>query len=161
DARTGQPGPVINAEPGSFGPVFSADGSRVATTRIGEVVLHDGRTGKEYVRFACPARPNAMEFTSDGSRLVVGVWLGQGKGAVLEHDVRTGRQLAVIPFPGDFPHITFAPDGARLLIANSSVSPIAGVVRMWDRRTAKEVFTLRLPAHPTKAVFSPDGTRIA
>jgi WD40 repeat protein len=67
------------------------------------------------------------------------------------------RQLATLDGHGEVLAVAFSPDGSRFASAGAG-----GNVKVWDRQSLQEVFTLRgHAAAVTAVVFSSDGRRLA
>jgi WD40 repeat protein/serine/threonine protein kinase len=178
DARSGREERTLRAPLGTaFGVAFSPDGKHLAassgdirsTDKPGEVRVWDVATGREVAAFRGHARfVYRVAFSPDGARVASASSVGRGAGEVKVWDARTGReQLTLRGLENPVVAVAFSPDGARIASADADRNLMAsekraGVVKLWDAATGREVALLRGHDAGINAVaFSPDGARIA
>jgi WD40 repeat protein len=134
------------------GPMFSPDGTRLATTSGDVVRLYDARMGQEALVLKGPRLFGPPVISPDSSRIAV----GGRDGVVRLYDVRTGQEALVLKGPSGLIGPVFSPDGSR--VASWSTDKR---VRLFDTRTGKETIVLEVSEVFGFPVFSPDGSRIA
>jgi WD40 repeat protein/tetratricopeptide (TPR) repeat protein len=159
DAETGAAGRVISTVNRWTRPVFSPDGTRVATTEAdGMVRVYDVRKVHE----AIAAKASFAVFSPDQTRVAVG-YGPQGDEAVLICDARTGEIETIFPRSDGivrFPPPVFSPDGTRIAFSRS-LQFDKGRVQIHDVRTGEELLALHGPQRSDYLAFSPEGQRIA
>jgi WD40 repeat protein/serine/threonine protein kinase len=161
-----------------YNAALSPDGTRVALTRPGRVVVRD-LAGKEPLRVEEPDfYIPSLAFNADGRRLAVAgalrgeqpeqtryrvkVWDLAAREVRLTLDGPTRRGAGG---PGPM-RVAFSPDGTRLAATfwgrGEEGPDSAGEVKVWDAATGNELFVLRGTSHAfTDVAFSPDGRRLA
>lgn len=151
--RVGTRIPVSRIDPASEVIRFSPDGGVVAYALQswgagGGVYLADVKTGRTIHYF--PA--NCVAFTPDGRRVAA----GDGEGGISLWEVSTWRRIRRIPDrdPRAW-FLDFSPGGQMLAAAGGESA------RLLDVSTGLELMRLSVGAICGKAVFSPDGTRLA
>jgi WD40 repeat protein/serine/threonine protein kinase len=134
-----------------YGAELSRDGRWAATVlRDGPAFLWDARTGERVATLELAA--GSLAFSADGQRLLSG---GKDHSARV-WEVPSGRTIAVLQGHGDeVRSVQFSADGQRILTAGFD-----GTARLWTA-DGKALRTMRVGAGTVKAVFSPDGARIA
>ncbi|MBX9627580.1 MAG: WD40 repeat domain-containing protein, partial [Gemmataceae bacterium] len=153
---------------GSWYPVFSPDGRRIASAGWDAVHVLDARTGRLAWRAPLPADRGDGDslalpgFAPDGG--VVVLYTVRGAGRVDRYDP-SGRPVERAALPAlDAPHVwALSGDGSRV-VAASALDPAKAVIRVYDARTGKPLGT----HHPAgvkgpfgAVVLSPDGRRVA
>jgi WD40 repeat protein len=140
---------------------FAPDGTKLAvgTWKFGKrpaiVTLWEWPTRRRLAELgAYPGSVNALAFSPDGGRLVV----GDASGQMRLWNVGTGREVArwqahEPPIMG----LALSPDDR--LIATSSYADRD--IRLWDASSGGPRGTLRVPAGVAAVAFSPDGTLLA
>jgi WD40 repeat protein len=160
-------GEPIPAPPGRPGPMPPAQPPQVK--------VFDSQTGKETLvlkEFGGPV--SAMVFAPDGRSLLT------RSGELKVWDVTTGK--ALLKYPDGSAVVAFTPHGSRLAIAPPAAvavegpspppadgaptprpaAPAAGVLKLWDVSTGKEVLTFTGQTGRVECLaFSPDGTQLA
>jgi WD40 repeat protein/transcriptional regulator with XRE-family HTH domain len=138
---------------------FSADGKRLASkSPDGTVSLWDATSGQEL--WVAPASPIGMVIPSpDGNRVAIAFDTGNAPGVAQIWD--TGSNQLLLSLSGHKAGVwglAYSPDGKHIATGDN-----AGVVKVWDAETGKELFTLEhSPGSKIRAlVFSRDGKYLA
>ena len=144
---------TLREESGILTASWSPDGSRIVTAdETGTVRLWNVTTASAAMTLMRLQRPiNALEFSPDGTRLVIGLGGTRDRDAYLV-DLATGsrRQLE---HAARVSSARFSPDGQRLVTGTFD-----GVVRLWDVVTGRaETVVLRDGTGAVQVEFSPDG----
>jgi WD40 repeat protein/serine/threonine protein kinase len=155
DAQTGK---ELFAVEGS-GPIFSADGKRLATVPGWggplSVKVWDAQTGQEIRSFNVRSEVGRSAFSPDGKRLAIASRLVIANGEVTVWDVETGRELILKEYTSRMLAVAFSPDGKRLVTASSKS------IKVWDAQTGQELLTFRAHNEVYRSVaFTPDGHRL-
>jgi WD40 repeat protein len=150
---------------------FSADG-HLLLAGDNYLRIWNPKSGKEDARITFTfGKPSSFNFviSPDGKTAAVMPYLVK---EIRLFDVASGKLISHIPQPCDVRYVVFAPDG-KTLISSS------GGVRLWDVKTGKELWRLRLqfpekaplPVHDKlgshywendhRLAFSPDGKTLA
>ncbi len=143
-------GTVIVEVPGTL-PVFSGDGTRIATVDSGRALVWDVVTGSQVAEFDVGATGRPFSTVSqDGTQVLF---------AGVEHtfvtDPRTFAQVAEIPAGAGY-GAAISNDGTRVAAANFATASV------WDVVTGTELLRLEGGAGELLTVaFSPDGTLLA
>lgn len=138
---------------------FSADGSRVLTTRGAPqpmAQLWNAQTGELERDFAWPTGwPLCAALSKDGEHLVTGAQDGR----VRLWDVATGQVLQNLPGPAAWvTAVAISPDQTRLAAGGSTARP---QVNLWELPTGRLLHTFELEAGSVKALaFSGDGREL-
>lgn len=152
---------------------FSPDGSQVATSTRSDIRIWDAATGKE-LKFLNSHGGQPVAFSRDLQRVA----LAPSPLSVTLHDaVQNKETLTIDPkfnFGINFPFrpavmaLAFSPDGGQFATAGGEAIPgrtsglPAGVVKIWDAATGKELQRLgELPHRSDAVVFSDDGRFLA
>jgi WD40 repeat protein len=100
---------------------------------------------------------NKFEFSPDGKRLVAA-----GGSEVKVWDTDSGKTVLAFPSLGQVAELQFRSDGRHLVGVVKAKNQKAEQIKVWDAVTGKELASHPLPAGTDgKAVFSPDGRRLA
>ncbi len=171
DAATGLPRTVIPVNQSSSttasAVAYGRDSNTVAIVCFnGTVEVWDlGAKKIVFARKLDPTEigPGAATFSPDGKRLaasapgIVRIW-DLPSSIVLPRPNAMSGEIAVpsslrqiIPQTGSVLALGFSPDSARLVVGDTKV------VRVWDARTAREVFTLNVPGNQFRASYSTAG----
>jgi WD40 repeat protein/serine/threonine protein kinase/tetratricopeptide (TPR) repeat protein len=117
-----------------------------------------------------------VAYSPDGTRIVTGAGMQGTASEVRVLDARTGGlllDLKGVAIPGGVntpvTSVAFSPDGTRLvtgggeaLVTGGGKANVSGEAKVWDARTGASLLELKQFTFPVyRAVFSPDGTRIA
>jgi hypothetical protein len=127
---------------------YSPDGTRLASSGGGKVVLWDVKSGAQLSVLACGGLVRGLSFHPAGKRLATAgadarVWeLADGSPVVRSPDTALD--------------VCFSPDGSRLASVHSD-----GKVRVWEEPAGGLIAELEHPDPVSCVAFSPDGTRIA
>jgi WD40 repeat protein/tetratricopeptide (TPR) repeat protein len=150
----------------------SADGKRLASENVGEVVVWEAATGRRLASWPQPGSIYRMGFTPDGARLLV-TWAKNVSRDVSRYaaqvwDIGTARPVSPLiasehiyqdgAGEGD---AVFSPDGRRLALTDRAGG--RAFLRVVDVATGKDRFTLK-PDPPgewyTRLEFTPDGKQL-
>jgi serine/threonine protein kinase/WD40 repeat protein len=143
---------------------FSPDGRELLTcSRDGRVRLFEADTGRLLRSVESPAGASTLaRFDSTGS-LILTSWnsrpdaASRGDGDPRVWDARTGRLLATLcDHTSPVRDACFSPDGETVWTAE-----VAGFVRVWEWRSARERWSVRLPGEAWCLAASPDGLHLA
>jgi WD40 repeat protein len=153
---------------------FSPDGKRLALTRRGkkpgadQVVLWDWAAGREEQSFdAHTSVITGLAFNPDGTRLMVGGYVGQGgfggfgpafggTPTVRVWDLGTSKEILTMKHPGGVLGVAWSPLGNRLASAGGD-----STIRVWDAASGEALHALSGHTVMASAVaFSPDGKRL-
>ncbi len=153
---------------------FSPDGRRVAA-RISpagkrggkwaagaamETKVWEADTGAEVLHVKEGVVSGAMAFSRDGRALATSMRGGE----VAVWDLAAGKvRLRLKGNAGQVGGAAFSPDGRRIATAAQTVSPPAGVVKLWDAETGAELLTMRTAGQSFRSYlleFSADGHRL-
>jgi WD40 repeat protein len=137
----------------------SPDGSRIATVRNFSNVasVWDTRTGKSVFEIEHTGEVSAVDWSSDGTRLVISSFDGSAR--VFD---RSGREIREIREKGfEVLAARFSPDGRFL--ATSAVEPrtARGRATIRDWQSGRIVRTIQQPRPIQAIAFDPKGSRIA
>lgn len=135
---------------------FSPDGTRLATSDEGQVRVWNVADGKGSQTLAInnPTVTGAVRFSPDGKRLLT----GGTDGSLTLWDAATGAQVSTLPVHDQYlTTVAFSPDGTQAL----ATSDDDGAVKVVDLASGRQVFSFNSPPGTTRAVFSPDGKRLA
>jgi WD40 repeat protein len=144
---------------------FSPDGRRLAyPTEAGDVRLLDtSGTGhatalgaadvREMTSGSQPRRASSLAWSPNGGQVAVG-W---GDGEMWVCDALNGAVVQRLPDQGaEVILVQYFPDGQQLLSASTG-----GRVVVWDVGRGEQLTSFRIPEwHHTRAVLSPDGSRL-
>jgi len=134
-------------------------GGEVAVGGYHEVTLWNAATGALVRRIGrLPQRIQALSFTADGKRLLVGGGTPGEYGEVALVDVATGARSKVVDtFPDIVLAATFSPDGRLVSAAGADAS-----VRVYDLASGKRQWTSKVHSDwVTSLSFSADGRFLA
>jgi WD40 repeat protein len=166
DLATGTVRPTGQHTAGRFRVAFSPTSPLLAISGNGQVTLFDLKSRKtrllHFPTAALNAPTNALAFSRDGKRLVVGlVGISSTSVGLLVLDVVSGRTLASARGGAD--DVAFSPDGANVVAAETLFPAGNGRVVLLDSRTLALRRTLaELPGVAASAVaVSRDGSRVA
>jgi WD40 repeat protein len=136
---------------GRFLAVLDSDGVKVLEIATGNAV-------------SSATMPETAVMAFDpASRLLAGVTLSGGTGIHVV-DVMTGKAVcAPLPYKVDIRgQMAFSPDGSQLAASWFDSSTSAGVVKVWEISTGREICSLRGHSQYINCLaYSPDGRRIA
>src|SRR5262249_13839931 len=137
--------------------VFSPDGTRLAAWSSPgpnrALHVHDAATGREVCVVETQAPFSIWNFSPDGTRILAADTNGKAR----VYDSRTGQEVYPLKEPvWTVGGAAFSADGSRILAADRE-----GTVRVYDAGTGQEAYALAGPRSLTRALFSPDGTRLA
>lgn len=135
--------------------VLSPRGDRLATiSENGGIRIWPGDRGGAPTIPAGSAAPfHQAEFNRDGTRLVAAA----RDGLVRVWNPAVGSEIASFTGHGkSVRSARFSPDGSRVLTCSEDRT-----ARVWETVTGREVFRLDHEGEISKAIFSPDGKRIA
>jgi WD40 repeat protein/serine/threonine protein kinase len=144
---------------------WSPDGSRLATTEQGGIVLWDVKTKTKTISLPSPHAHPLLSWSPNGQALasVSSVYGPTNFTMIAIWDPVTGQELRTLRGPTArnrkraFCSVAWSPDSARLALATGE-----GSVRVWDAWTGQEVLTLSGRGEAFVAVaWSPDGRRLA
>jgi len=153
---------------GGLGSVaYSADGRRIATASADNTAkVWDAVTGKELLTLAGHTDDlNDIVFSPDGTRLVT----NSNDQTLKVWDATTGKELLTVPTQSYRLtyglHVAISPDGQRIAAPGPGIPQTtsgAGVLKIWDIKSGKELLTLSGHRGAVYGVaFRPDGKRIA
>jgi WD40 repeat protein/tRNA A-37 threonylcarbamoyl transferase component Bud32 len=152
DATTGRLLQRLDGVPSPECIAFHPAGTTLATSdRSGTVRLWELAHRREL--WQVPARPPALAFSPDGSRLAV-----PDQDAIRLYDTTTGRELNRLHgHNGTVRNLVWLPEGPGLVtVANDQT------VRLWDTSSGREQRVYRGHTTPVMAIAcSPDGSRLA
>jgi WD40 repeat protein/serine/threonine protein kinase len=155
---------VFSFDAGGNNPVFSRDGTRLATVGLGKpvVTVWDPGTGRQTLsQDTGDMMPLGVDFGPEANLLAV---LGV-KEEVKVWDLRTGKVLFSRSAGKDerWGSAALSPDGKRLATGGGTFNNgWENPLRVWDVRTGKEIHTFVASRDFTGGlVFSPDGRLIA
>jgi WD40 repeat protein len=135
---------------------FSPDGRRVVTTAMdGIAKVWDTVSGVEVLSLGHGRRLSHASFRPDGRWLATAGRAAGGQYDVVLWNLANGERMFALPHGEPVTFTEFSPDGQRLLTLE-----FGGVVRVWDLESRREIPSLR-QSERTRAVFGPDGTRLA
>jgi WD40 repeat protein len=152
----------------TFWPAWSPDGRWIALNPGSSVdgdsriILLDSRTGDEKAALKLGAQKlTSLAVSRDGRYLAATRSEGETKTVLAWEAGRILLGESPDPFVtltghgGEVNHYEFSPDGRRVLTSG------AGVVKLWDAATGREVLALKAKGHVVRdAFFSPDGHSI-
>ena len=151
----------------TMGFAFSPDGKHVAAAHGKEVVLWDWQAGQSRrILQTDNSGRTAVAFSADGRLLASAAGWGSTSprrhGSVQIWDLQTDQLQAEFVGAGQaVRNLAFSPNGRRLATAGTSTGP-RGMLKLWDVRSGREVFSAKLPpATITAMAFSGDGLRLA
>jgi len=165
DVTTGRAGEVVDTgHPDIGGHAWRPDGRRFATAgQDGFVRVWDWHTEALVTERQVARVPLVgLDYTGDGTRLVVGERVGGGGGRLLTVDAETLEGAGpAVQFDDRIVSVTASPDN-RTAIALTADGGFT-LVDLIDGRVLHEgsLETKRLQAEPLDADFSPDGQRVA
>ena len=165
DVTTRRAGQVVDTgHPGIGGHAWRPDGRRFATAgQDGFVRVWDWHSEALVTeRQVAGATLVGLDYTGDGTRLVVGEQVGEGSGTLLTLDAATLEGAGpAVPFDQSIVSVAASPDN-RTAIAFTQDGGFA-LVDLFDGRVLHEgqLETERLGADSLDAEFSPDGQRVA
>lgn len=142
---------------------WSPDGTQLATASGDKTArIWDAATGKElhvlkgHTDFVFDVR-----WSPDGTRLATGSWPQDNTTRIW--DARTGEQLLMLQGGGRgiVWHVAWSPDGRRLLTMEDNRVKGDGFAAIWDATTGEQLHVLQGKSGGHRAVWSPDGTRVA
>jgi WD40 repeat protein len=158
---------TLDLEGNSTGLAFSPDGRYVVTAHGKAVVLWDWRAGQSRrILGTDNSGRTAVAFSADGRLLATAAgWGGSSRtrhDSVQIWDLEADRLQTEFVGAGQFVrNLAFSPDGHRLATAGIAAGQ-RGMLKLWDTRSGREVFSAKLPPGLITAVaFSPDGFRLA
>jgi WD40 repeat protein len=134
--------------------VFSRDGKRLASVHYSCVHVWDLTRGKELYRFDAEKGSNLLTaaFSPDGESLVTG-----GKDRVCRWDLKKGKLVGDIgKGHGMVQSLVFTADGKSVVTFGTHRG--AGVCRVWEVKTGKELASRNSPQTGYPAGLSPGGT---
>jgi eukaryotic-like serine/threonine-protein kinase len=146
---------------------FSRDGTRLAGSCEGAIVVWETATGRELLSVQRgPQDSGPVAFSPDGQRIVSGSLLFDTKTgrfvpssqpAALIRDATTGNVLTTLRgLTAPVAQVAYSPDGLRVLTGSSD-----GSVRVWDASNGQRLLTLVGHRYISSCVsYSPDGRRI-
>jgi len=135
---------------------FSPDGRRVVTTALdGIAKVWDTASGAEMLSLGHGRRLSHASFSPDGRWLATAGRAAGGQYDVALWNLANGARMFALPHGEPVTFTEFSADGRRLLTLE-----FGGVVRVWDLESRREIPSLR-QRERTRAVFGPDGTRLA
>jgi WD40 repeat protein len=140
---------------GTRAAALSPDGSRAVSAGPGmPVKVWDARTGTAVAQFETGRVVESIAVSRDASVALLGG--GQEDEAVTLLDLLTGREIfSLAGHHGAVTSVSFSADEATLLSTSAD-----GTVRLWDRRTGRELRRLRAEAGVASAAFDPTGRRV-
>jgi WD40 repeat protein/DNA-binding SARP family transcriptional activator len=146
---------------------YSGDGRRIATASADRTAkVWDAQTGKELLTLSGHTDDvRDIVFSPDGSRLAT----NSSDQTARLWDAATGKELLNVPTEsyrnGFGLHVAISPDGQRIAVpgpGDLNTTTGAGVLKLWDIRSGKELLTLTGHRGAVYGVaFSPDGKRVA
>jgi len=167
DAGTGELVLTLSGDPDTCGwdIAFSPDGRLLAVPWTSQVLVWDAASGERLLRLPGQglgaAQTNRIEFSADGTRLVVANIDGQPRvwdiSAPPDGSPASAREL--FRLAGHAEHceaIAFSPNTARL-----ATGDILGTVKLWDAATGQELLTLEHGGNVHGLAFHPDGRQLA
>ena len=138
---------------------WSKDGQRLAAGGFRRIVLWDAPTLKPQLEITnnLVGRITALQFTSDGTSLVVADGVPTKSGLIHLLSVADGKSQSTWPAHKDSIYaLCLSPDGKRLATGGADK-----VVRLWELATQKETGKLEAHSgHVLALAFNPDGTML-
>jgi len=148
------PGVVLR----EFGPearlvAAAADGSRLAATTAGDVVVYNAFTGKELRRVAPSGEPTALALNADGERLAVGL----SDGSLMLQDIDDNEVTTMLRPGVSITALAFTSEAFELAVGYDD-----GLVELRDVETTELLRAFRGHEGPVRTVvFDADGGRLA
>ena len=130
---------------------------RIATNHDRDILIYDKQAGNLLRVLPATSRPNAMQWSTDGTIL----WAGYDSGDLLGWDVLTGQIIATINgSAGSVESLAVGPDGTTVVVGYRGGSVVEWDVAAARTGNLREVHRMAIPGYADGLTLSPHGSRI-